>query len=69
MASESILAIPLKHWNTATADINGEPILILDLTNGSKICVMMPSQTALEMGRALQLLAERTATPPAAQRN
>lgn len=70
MASGSqVHAIPLQHWNTAIADVNGEPILILDLTNGARVAVMMPSQTAREMGVALQTLAERTVPPPAGQRN
>jgi hypothetical protein len=64
-----VFAIPLRHWNTAIADLNGEPILILDLTNGAQLAVMMASQTAHEMGLALQSLAAKTAPPPAAQRN
>jgi hypothetical protein len=69
LANEQVLAIPLQHWNTAIADVNQEPILILDLTNGTRVCVMMPSQAALEMGRALQALAEQTATPPVNRQN
>jgi hypothetical protein len=70
MASRpQVLAIPLQHWNTAIADINGEPILILDLSNGTRVAVMMPSATAREMGTALQQLAEKTTPPPSAQRN
>jgi hypothetical protein len=69
MPNPQVVAIPLQHWNTAIADVNGEPILMLDLTNGTSIAVMMPSQTEGEMGAALQALAERTAPPPAGQRN
>jgi hypothetical protein len=53
----------LKSWKTGFADPTKEPCLVVDLHDGSRLTIMMPAQTAIEMGNGLILEGERTHVP------
>jgi hypothetical protein len=50
----------LKSWKTGFADPNKEPCLVVDLHDGSHLTIMMPAQTAIDMGNGLILEGKRT---------
>ena len=54
---------PLKSWRTGFVTLNGEPCLMVELHDGSDVKIMMPAQTAIEMGKGLLIEGERAMKP------
>jgi hypothetical protein len=54
MNKKSNLTFHLKHWNTGVANPIWEPVLIIETTEGQNMTFVMPPQTAIELGKAIQ---------------
>ncbi len=54
----------LTEWKTGQAVPNGEPVMMLTFMGGARMNVMMPAQTAYELGVGLLEVAQKAAPPP-----
>jgi len=58
-----VLTFMLVKWWMGENSLNGEPTLVLQLSNGRTVGVQMPGVTAMEMGAALMGAGDK-AMPP-----
>ena len=68
-----IVAGMLARWNVGRHDLTDDPVLVVEMLDGSKFAVRMPSSAAVEMGHSLvyesgfALAAKRKPNQPAAR--
>jgi hypothetical protein len=53
----------LKSWKTGFDNNNQEPILILDLHDGAHLNILLPAQSAIELGQSLQKIGQEKLRP------
>jgi hypothetical protein len=53
----------LVSWNTGFDDKTLEPVLIVGFTDGRRIAIHIPSETAMKMGSALFAAGAKTDRP------
>jgi hypothetical protein len=59
MTKKNYRQLHLKQWNTGIGNPIKEPVLMIESTEGENIMIVMPIQTAKELGKALSDNAEK----------
>jgi hypothetical protein len=58
-APKQMNVLTLKHWATGTINQTGEPVLMLESTEGPNIGFRLSGQSAVDIGKALVALGEQ----------
>ena len=61
--------LPVMKWSVGRSNINGEPLLILEVSGGSQLTFQLPAQSARECGQALVNEGSALGLPPDARVN